>query len=355
MQQRKDVESQITDDTTPDDRQRFMKTLSETDALFTEWQEWQSTKELLDETHAMLRDPDSSMRAMAEEEYTTLNDKLSTALQTTFPKLLVPASDDTSKLSAYVELKAGVGGSEASLFVDDLMRMYLRLSQSMQWDATVVSASEIDGGGFRDAMLEVRGTNVYDSLRWETGVHRVQRVPATETKGRTHTSTVTVMVMPIPEDEASAESSNELYSLSDVRIEVMRSRGAGGQHVNKTESAVRLTHIPTGITVSMQDERSQHQNRRRAFRILQARLLDRKLTQDVIDRRDARRDLVKSADRSEKIRTYNYAQNRVTDHRLGLSVKNITAVMEGEALKDILDGLVKHHEASVLESVLAEA
>ncbi|THH32159.1 hypothetical protein EUX98_g2008 [Antrodiella citrinella] len=285
-----------------------MKDLSSTDGLFTEWQAWQRTKELLDETYSMLNDPDPSMRAMADEEYTTLSAKLTTALETNFPKLLVPATEDTSALSAYVELKAGVGGSEATLFVNDLMNMYLRVSQSMEWTANIVSSSEVDGGGFRDVIIEVRGNSAYDTLRFETGVHRVQRVPATETKGRTHTSTVAVLVLPVPEDEASAETSNELYSLADVRIEVMRSRGAGGQHVNKTESAVRLTHIPTGITVSMQDERSQHQNRRRAFRILQARLLDRKLTQDVIDRRAARRDLVKSADRSEKIRTYNYAQ-----------------------------------------------
>ncbi|KAH8105421.1 peptide chain release factor 1 [Cristinia sonorae] len=354
MQHRQEIESQIKDDTSPDDRQKFMKALSETDTLFMEWQEWQRTRELLNETRAMLQDPDPSMQAMAQEEYTTLNEKLNASLETTFPKLLVPASEDTSKLSAYIELKAGVGGSEATLFVDDLMRMYLRLALSMNWTASVVSSSEVDGGGFRDAILEIRGLNAYDTLRWESGVHRVQRVPATETKGRTHTSTVAVIVLPISEDEAAAETNNELYSMADIRIEVMRSRGAGGQHVNKTESAVRLTHIPTGITVSMQDERSQHQNRRRAFRILQARLLDRKLTQDVIDRRDARRDLVKSADRSEKIRTYNYAQNRVTDHRLGLSVKNITAVMEGEALKDILDGLVRQHEANLLESVLAD-
>ena len=150
--------------------------------------------QLLDETQTMLRDPDASMRAMAEEEYTTLTEKLSAALETTFPKLLIPASEDTSKLSAYIELKAGVGGSEASLFVDDLMRMYIGLSQTMNWTTTTVSSNEIDGGGLRDALLEVRGENAYDSLRWETGVHRVQRVPATETKGRTHTSTVAVIV-----------------------------------------------------------------------------------------------------------------------------------------------------------------
>jgi len=207
-------------------------------------------------------------------------------------------------------------------------------------------------GEKKHATLEVKGKEAYDYLRWESGVHRVQRVPATEASGRVHTSTVAVVVLPLVEDSDGREN-EELFRTflkEDVKIEVMRARGAGGQHVNKTESAVRLTHKPTGITVSMQDERSQHQNRRRAFQVLNARLMDLKLTKEMVERRTVRQNLVKNADRSEKIRTYNYAQDRVTDHRLGLSVKNLEHVMEGEGMIGIIEKLKRdYHETQILD------
>ncbi|KZT64801.1 release factor [Daedalea quercina L-15889] len=290
------------------------------------------------------------MRALAVEEHASLTARLLTLFDETLPTLVVPPSS-TAHLSALVELKSGVGGQEASLFVADLLRAYECAAHKYGWKATVMSSDTLDQGGFRDAILEVKGERVYDLMRWESGVHRVQRIPLTESSGRIHTSTVTVIVLPLSEDQSQPEK-DDLFSMDEVKLEVMRSRGAGGQHVNKTESAVRLTHIPSGITVSMQDERSQHQNRRRAFQILRARLMDRKMTQDVVERRDARRKLVSSADRGEKIRTYNYPQDRVTDHRIGMSIMNLPAVMEGGGLCDFFEALEHSHYHDCLEEVL---
>jgi len=273
--------------------------------------------------------------------------KLSSIAEQRFPALLVPPSE-TAHLSAMIEIKAGVGGSEAALFVGDMVKMYTLLSQHLGWKAVTGASNVTENGGLKEAMLEVRGEKAYDTLRWESGVHRVQRVPATEGSGRVHTSTVAVLVLPLEEDNGQ-EVKDDLFTMDEVRIEVMRSRGAGGQHVNKTESAVRLTHIPTGITVSMQDERSQHQNRRRAFQVLRARLMDRKMIKEIVDRRDMRRNLVKSADRSEKVRTYNYTQDRVTDHRLGMSLMNLDSVMEGESLQEFLVELARKHQEDLLE------
>ncbi|CDO74079.1 hypothetical protein BN946_scf185043.g129 [Trametes cinnabarina] len=331
---------------------RRVRKIRELEPLQEAWTEWNRATRSLDETMALLSDPDPTMRSMAEEEYASLTENINRLVEKTFPALLVPPSP-TAHLSAIIELRAGVGGSESALFVGDLIRMYTRAAQAMGWDVSMISSNVLETGGIKDAIMEVKGKGAYDALRWESGVHRVQRVPATEANGRVHTSTVGVMVLPLTE-EAESTSEDDLFQMSDVKLEVMRARGAGGQHVNKTESAVRLTHIPTGISVSMQDERSQHQNRRRAFQILRARLMDRKLNQEMLDRRDMRRSLVRSADRSEKIRTYNYAQDRVTDHRIGLSVKNLNLVMEGDGLQEFIRALQQRHHDEMLEEVLEE-
>ncbi|KAF8661650.1 hypothetical protein AX16_001291 [Volvariella volvacea WC 439] len=327
-----------------------LKQLKDTEPLQEAWDEWTKNRKLLDETAPLLNDPDVTMRTMATEEFQSLTHFLTETLNNTFPSLLVPPST-TSQLSALMELKSGVGGSEASLFLSDLLRMYLRQANINRWKTEVVASNETEGGGTKDAIVEIKGDGVYDALRWESGVHRVQRVPATDASGRVHTSTVAVVVLPL-EDENKRNNDDDLFSMDDVKVEVMRARGAGGQHVNKTESAVRLTHIPTGITVSMQDERSQHQNKRRAFQVLRARLLDRKITQDIAQRRDTRRNLVRTADRSEKIRTYNFAQDRVTDHRIGLTLTNLTSILEGDGLGEILDALKRDYDESVLEDML---
>ncbi|KAH9158969.1 peptide chain release factor 1 [Lactarius sanguifluus] len=288
---------------------------------------------------------------LAVVESDTLLSSLRSLLVHELPNALLPPSE-TDGLSALVELKAGVGGSESSLFVADLLRMYGRFARLNNWSPTVLASSENDSGGFKDALLEVKGTGAYESLRWESGVHRVQRVPATEASGRVHTSTVAAVVLPLSE-ESRPDGVDDLLKQDDVRMEVMRARGAGGQHVNKTESAVRLTHIPTGITVSMQDERSQHQNKRRAFQVLRARLMDLKIMQDQAERRATRKNLVRTADRSEKIRTYNYPQNRVTDHRLGKgSMLSCEAMMEGDGLQTLIDELKDKSLSEILRELL---
>ncbi|KAF7305033.1 RF-PROK-I domain-containing protein [Mycena kentingensis (nom. inval.)] len=333
---------------TPADITR-LKQLKESEPIQQAWDIWLKTRQALQETTALLEDPE--LRTMAEDDYTMLTTSLQDLVATTFPAILVPPSR-TAHLSALMELKSGVGGSEASLFLGDMLRMYLRLAQTNRWKAAVVSSSDLDSGGMRDAVIEFRGAGAYDALRLESGVHRVQRVPATEQSGRTHTSTVAAVVLPLMEESDAQQE--DLYRLEDVKIEVMRARGAGGQHVNKTESAVRLTHIPTGVTVSMQDERSQHQNKRRAFSVLASRLMAAKLAREMEERRASRRNLVSSADRSDKIRTYNYAQERVTDHRIGLSLMNLTSVMEGDGLQDFIVALQRNHDETELEELLQE-
>ncbi|KAF8193016.1 hypothetical protein BJ912DRAFT_1021713 [Pholiota molesta] len=334
----------------PEDIAR-LRQIKDSERLSSAWTLWTETREQLAESALLLSDPDPSMRALASDEVASLSSTLSSLATSTFPSLLIPPST-TGALSALMELKSGVGGSEASLFLADMLRMYQRLANNTRWKASIVAKNDADAGGIKDAIVEFKGAGAYDALRWESGVHRVQRVPATEASGRTHTSTVAIVVLPLAEESDTHDEA--LFSMSDIKLEVMRSRGAGGQHVNKTESAVRLTHIPTGITVSMQDERSQHQNRRRAFQVLTSRLMDRKLTREMEERRASRRSLVRGADRSEKIRTYNYAQDRVTDHRIGLTMKNLTSVMEGDGIQLFVDAVQKHHAESVLEEMLEE-
>ncbi|KAG8964280.1 hypothetical protein FRC03_001933 [Tulasnella sp. 419] len=260
----------------------------------------------------LLNDPDPDMQALASIERQTQSEVLTEHAYKTFPSLLVPPSP-TAHMSALIEMKSGAGGDEASLFVGEVMRMYTRLGTTSGMKSEVLSMNVGEGGkgssgAVKDSIMEIKGEGAYDLFRWESGVHRVQRVPATETSGRAHTSTISVIVLPTSEENSSESDMDIHIDEKDVKTEVMRARGAGGQHVNKTESAVRLTHIPTGITVSMQDSRSQHSNRAKAWQILRARLLDRKMAEEAQKRRDTRKNLVKSSDRSEKIRTYNFAQ-----------------------------------------------
>ncbi len=290
----------------------------------------------------IIADPatDAEMRAVATEERPALEEKR-TGLEHDIRLALIPkdAMDDHSVI---LEIRAGTGGDEASLFAGDLFRMYERHAAKHGWKTEILSASEGTKGGFKEVVAEVTGHGVFARLKFESGVHRVQRVPDTETSGRIHTSAATVAVLPVVED-VDVEIND-----TDLRIDTMRSGGAGGQHVNKTESAVRITHIPSGIVVVMQEERSQHRNRTKAMAVLRARLYDAALQRRDAERAADRRGQVGSGDRSERIRTYNFPQARVTDHRINLTLYKLPEVIEGESLDEIIDALVTEHQATLL-------
>jgi peptide chain release factor 1 len=241
-----------------------------------------------------------------------------------------------------VEIRAGTGGDEASLFAGDLYRMYERYAARQGWTTEILSINEGTKGGFKEIVAEIRGKGPFARLKFESGVHRVQRVPDTEAQGRVHTSAATVAVLPEVED-VDIEIKPD-----DLKVDTMRSQGAGGQHVNKTESAIRITHMPSGIVVLVQEERSQHKNRAKAMTMLRAKLYDAEKTKRDSERAAVRKDQIGSGDRSERIRTYNFPQGRVTDHRINLTLYNLPKVMEGEGLSEIIDALITHHQAELL-------
>ncbi|KAL7418764.1 Peptide chain release factor 1, mitochondrial [Cryptotrichosporon argae] len=332
------------------ERSRVLKELG---PLVDAYEGYAGVRKAIADLDPFLSDPDPSLRELFASERTTLLSDLDAALSG-LPALLLPPLE-TGPLPFLLSLNAGVGGSEAALFVDEIARMYTRFAETRGWRVDVMSRVEGAGGkGLREASMKVEPKragdgDVYGCFMWEKGVHRVQRVPVTETQGRVHTSTVAVVVMPIfPE-----RTDDPLVQASDVRTEVMRSRGAGGQHVNKTESAVRLTHVPTGITVSMQDSRSQHQNRAWAWDVLRARLAERRRAQEVERRRESRRSQVKGADRGDKVRTYNFPQDRMTDHRIGLSLTGLRDVLDGDGLDYVVAALKKDFEKRRLESIMS--
>jgi peptide chain release factor 1 len=295
----------------------------------------------LAEVEAMRDDAtaDAEMRAMADEEARTLAarvEELSRAV-----RIALLPKDEADERNAILEVRAGAGGDEAALFAADLFEMYRRYAEGRGWRFEVLELSENDLGGYREAVAIITGQDVFARLKFESGVHRVQRVPATEAQGRIHTSTATVAVLP------EAEEVDVAINEADLRIDVFRASGAGGQHVNKTESAVRITHLPSGIVVACQDEKSQHKNRARAMKILRARLYEREREAKASARSDLRRSQVGTGDRSERIRTYNVPQGRVTDHRIGLTLHKIDRVLAGE-LDEIVDALTAEAQAELL-------
>src|SRR6266851_967132 len=290
---------------------------------------------------------DAEMRAMAASEKPQL-DQRRAALERELRLALVP-KDAMDERNVILEIRAGTGGDEAALFAGDLFRMYERFASLQGWKVEVISASEGTMGGFKEIIAEVRGRGAFAKLKFESGVHRVQRVPDTETQGRIHTSAATVAVLPeVEEVDVDIKS-------DDLRIETMRSQGAGGQHVNKTESAIRITHIPTGIVVSMQDSRSQHKNRASAMNILRSRIYDAERQRIDAARSADRREKVGSGDRSERIRTYNFPQGRVTDHRINLTLYKLPQVIAGEGLSELVDALTTEHQAAQLAAQGAAA
>ena len=292
---------------------------------------------------AMLDDraTDAEMRELAEADLPAVEERIE-ALQRDIQILLLP-KDAADERSAILEIRAGTGGDEASLFAGDLFRMYERYAASQGWRVEIVSASEGEVGGYKEIIASVAGRGVFAKLKFESGVHRVQRVPATEAQGRIHTSAATVAVLPEAE-EVDIEIRPE-----DIRIDTMRASGAGGQHVNTTDSAVRITHIPTGIIV-VQAEKSQHQNRARAMQILRARLFDQERSRLADERSESRKLQVGSGDRSERIRTYNFPQGRLTDHRINLTLYKLDRVMEGE-LEEVIAALIADHQSRLLADV----
>jgi peptide chain release factor 1 len=294
--------------------------------------------ELADLDH-LIDDPktDAEMRKLAEAEKPGLQERKE-HLERQIGLALIP-KDAMDERNAILEIRAGTGGDEAALFAGDLFRMYERYAALQGWKVEIISLSEGTKGGFKEIIAEIRGRGVFAKLKFESGVHRVQRVPDTEASGRIHTSAATVAVLPEVED-VDIEIND-----ADLKIDTMRAQGAGGQHVNKTESAIRITHLPSGIVVLVQQERSQHKNRAQAMTMLRAKLYDQERTKRDAERAAERRGQVGSGDRSERIRTYNFPQGRVTDHRINLTLYKLPQVMEGEALGEIIDALVTQHQA----------
>ncbi len=296
----------------------------------------------LADVEQLIADPatDREMADLAHEEKPALEERLA-ALEHQLRLALLP-KDAADAKNAILEIRAGTGGDEASLFAGDLFRMYERYAALQGWTMELISASEGTVGGYKEIVAEIRGAGAYARLKFESGVHRVQRVPATESGGRIHTSAATVAVLP------EAEEVDVAIAEDDLRIDVMRAQGAGGQHVNKTESAVRITHIPTNTVVLVQDERSQHKNKARAMAILRSRIFDEERRRLAATRAEDRKLQVGSGDRSERIRTYNFPQGRVTDHRIELTLYKLPEIMAGTALGEIIDALIADHQASLL-------
>ncbi len=288
----------------------------------------------------MVNDSDDEVRQMGEEELAALEENRE-SLELELQKALIP-TDPHDDSNVYLEIRAGTGGDEAAIFAGDLFRMYSKYAEAMKWPMELISAREGEHGGYKEIVSRVTGSGIYAKLKFESGVHRVQRVPATESQGRIHTSACTVAVLAEPEEVEEIE-----INTNDLRIDTYRASGAGGQHVNKTDSAVRVTHLPSGIVVECQDERSQHKNRARAMSLLQAKLLDAEIAQREMEQAQQRKLLVGSGDRSERIRTYNYPQGRVTDHRINLTLYKLAEILEGE-LGQIIDPLINEYQTDQL-------
>jgi len=304
---------------------------------------YRTVQEDIEEATALLKDGDADMREMAREELKEAQAQQE-PLELELQKLLLPKDPNDDK-NVFLEIRAGTGGDEAAIFSGDLFRMYSKYTEIRGWKIEVVSQNEGDHGGYKEIIARIVGQGVFSQLKFESGAHRVQRVPETESQGRVHTSACTVAVMP-EADEAEEVSINK----ADLRVDTFRASGAGGQHVNKTDSAIRLTHIPTGVVVECQDERSQHKNRARAMSLLAARLNSAQSEKAAQEIADERRNLVGSGDRSERIRTYNYPQGRVTDHRINLTLYKLAEVLEGK-LDEIVQPLVNEHQADQLAAL----
>jgi peptide chain release factor 1 len=336
------LEAELSGALAPDNYAKLSREFSDLGPIVESVKRYRALVQEMKDLDALLADPatDPEMRAMAEAEKPELAARRE-ALEKEIRLHLIP-KDAMDERNVILEIRAGTGGDEASLFAGDLFRMYERYAAKQGWKVEVVDASEGTMGGYKEIIAEVKGRGAFARLKFESGVHRVQRVPATEASGRIHTSAATVAVLPEAEDVDIA------IREEDLKIDTMRSSGAGGQHVNKTESAIRITHIPSGIVVAVQEDRSQHKNKAKALALLRTKLYDAERSRQDAARAAERRVQVGSGDRSERIRTYNFPQGRVTDHRINLTLYNLPKVIEGEALGDIIDALITENQAALL-------
>ncbi len=323
--------------------QKYSKEHSHLSPIIKTFRKYRSIQEEIENNSPLLQDRDLEIRKLARDEIESLKSDLS-RVEMDLKWLLLP-KDPNDERNIILEIRAGTGGEEAALFAADLLRMYLRYAELKRWKTEILSEHITGIGGFKEIVVLIEGQNVYSRLRHEGGVHRVQRVPETEAQGRIHTSTVTVAVLP------EAEEVDIEINPDDLRIDTFRSSGHGGQHVNVTDSAVRITHIPTGLVASCQDEKSQHKNKAKAMKVLRSRLLDKQQEEQRSKISEERRNMVGSGDRSERIRTYNFPQGRVTDHRVGLTLYKLEAILQGQ-LDILLDPIITHFQAEVLKGAL---
>ena len=336
------VEAELASKVTPETYVKLSREFAELGPIVKTVTDYRSVEAEIAGINALLKDPstDTEMCAMASAEKPALEERRA-ELERQIKLVLLP-KDAMDERNVILEIRAGTGGDEASLFAGDLFRMYERYAAKQGWKTEVLSASEGTMGGYKEIVAQISGRGPFAKLKFESGVHRVQRVPNTETQGRIHTSAATVAVLPEVEDV------DIKINDADLKVDTMRSSGAGGQHVNKTESAIRITHLPSGIAIVVQEERSQHKNRAKAMAMLRARLYDAEKQKRDSERAAERRGQVGSGDRSERIRTYNFPQARVSDHRINLTLYKLPQIMEGEALGDIIDALVAEHQAGLL-------
>jgi len=342
-----EIERLLADPAIVSDPQRFRELSQEyaqTHELVSEFDAWRQAHTELESARGLVAaEDDADMKALAEEEIERARARIE-ALEANLQRLLLPR-DERDCADVYLEIRAGTGGDEAALFAGDLYRMYLRYGERKGWTLEVVSAQAGEHGGYKELVARLSGRNVFSHLKFESGAHRVQRVPETESQGRIHTSAATVAVLPVPEAVQAVEVANR-----DLRVDTFRAAGAGGQHVNKTDSAVRMTHLPSGVVVECQDERSQHKNRAKALAFLQARLTAQKQAEQTAAQESERRLQVGSGDRSERIRTYNFPQGRVTDHRVNLTLYQLEDVLAGD-LDRLVAPLTSEHQAEQLASL----
>ncbi|HEX5679315.1 MAG TPA: peptide chain release factor 1 [Desulfobacterales bacterium] len=340
-----EVEQHLSDPGLIGNREAYQKAVrehSDLGKIVTVFRRHKEVAARIQESRELLNDADADIRNMAKEELAALTAEQA-QLESDLMVLLLPKDPNDDK-NVILEIRAGTGGDEAGLFASDLFRMYCRYAEGRSWKIEILSGHPSGAGGVKEAIVMIQGKGAYSALKYESGIHRVQRVPATEAQGRIHTSAVTVAVLP------EAEEVDVAIHPNDLRIDVYRSGGPGGQSVNTTDSAVRVTHLPTGLVVICQDEKSQLKNKNKALKVLRARLLDAKIQEQDQQRSEERKSQVGSGDRSGRIRTYNFPQSRVTDHRIGLTLHRLEAILQGE-IQELIDGLTTHYQTQALQNV----